>query len=755
MRQSVCRAAAAALLVCLAGPALAQPQPQPADAARWLARLETTDLAGLATQLSRPGETWPALGGAPVPLAIRIHQKIKEAEGEAAPGPDETGPRVRLYADLAKRFRAAGGYSNHVLADTLTMLSVLHLARLLDAYPQRVEECSELWTILDAPALSERIFQEVYRSKVGPRAALPAGSPAQMLATIAGWPPEDLISQGTGALLKVTNPKAFLFRFISTALFGRSALGRWIEFVRKGGRTEDLAAGRGADFDKLFPPDYHRQQPEALGDAGAAAVTSLILMARNPEGQFLSWALDGPRRARQSRFQITERVIGKVNGFRAGFGLTGSPDMRHYYLLEAREPNGSGQTLTTERFRSKLYDGISGISFNRQSTRLAFIGHRAGQAYVVVDGVESSAYDRGTVEDLQFSPDGRHVAFLAQRGGVHFVVADGREGAPQPDVTALAYSPAGELAWMVRRQGLWRMLYRGRESAGYPGVNGPMGITFSPDGRYWAYQMREDGVAGYLSIVEGAASAAYPGWASHKRPVFSADNRRVLFEGTANPDGVEVQIAELGNPPRPPFVATGTAVHVTADLRRVAVVDRIPGPPGGKSTHRLNIDGRRWEMQSQTEPLFQFSPLGTRFTLKGDELLIDGRIEGEAGETGPWSATVFSPDDRSFAYVRSIRTGATPKHVVVRDGKPVHTVGLSGGEPAHLTFSPDGRRLAYVVPKGPGYAALAVDGEEAPPIFDYVPYNSRLVFDAPNRFHTLACRNGEVIQVDVTWPAEW
>ena len=762
MRRSCVRSAA--LLVCLFDTVAAQ-RPQQQPTAKWLARLQATDLAGLAAQLARPGETWPALGRVPIPLASRIHQKIKDAEGSQPPRPEEIGPRVRLYADLARRFRSSGGYANQVLADTLTILSVLHVARLLDGDPQRAGECLALWTSLDPPALTERIFQDAYRAKVGAGEPLEAASPAQMLETmkrlgegdIMGWPPEDVIfSQGTGALLAVTSPKAFLYRFSSTALLGRSALRRWIEFVQKGGRTEDLAAGRIEDFEKLFPTDYGRRLPETFGpfplDADAGVVAGFIRMARNPQGPpFLSWALDGPRRAAQSRFQVTERVIGKVSGFRTGFGINGSPDMRRYHLLEASKPDGSGQSLVTERGRSRLYDGIHGISYNRQATRLAFIGHRAGQAFVVVDGVESAGYDRGTVYDLQFSPDGRHVAFLAQRGGDHFLVVDGRESAPQPDLCGLAYSPAGELAWMARRQGLWRMVYRGEESAGYPAVNGPIGITFSPDGRSWAYQMSDDSANGDLTVVEGAVAVAYRSGRLRRRPVFSADGRLVLFEMDAGPDQVEVRIAQLGTSSTArPRTTTGTAVHVSADLQRVAAVDRIPGAPGGKRTHRVTIDGRRWEMQSQTEPIFQFSPLGTRFVLKGDTLLIDGQSVGSPGETGPWSEVLFSPDDRSFAYVRSIP--GTPGSGVVRDGKQIQSnENADGGNFSHLTFSPDGRRLAYVVPKGPGYVALAVDGEEAPPIFDYVPYNARLVFDAPNRFHTIACRNGEVLQVDVTW----
>ena len=67
-----------------------------------------------------------------------------------------------------------------------------------------------------------------------------------------------------------------------------------------------------------------------------------------------------------------------------------------------------------------------------------------------------------------------------------------------------------------------------------------------------------------------------------------------------------------------------------------------------------------------------------------------------------------------------------------------------------MAFSPDSRHLAYAVPHG-GHWALAVDGEEAIPTYDFIPLFSQLVFDAPNRFHTIAVRDGSVLLVELSW----
>ena len=48
-------------------------------------------------------------------------------------------------------------------------------------------------------------------------------------------------------------------------------------------------------------------------------------------------------------------------------------------------------------------------------------------------------------------------------------------------------------------------------------------------------------------------------------------------------------------------------------------------------------------------------------------------------------------------------------------------------------------------------AAVAVGGEEALPIYDFIPYQSRIVFDSPQKLHTIAVRNGEVLLVELSW----
>jgi hypothetical protein len=129
------------------------------------------------------------------------------------------------------------------------------------------------------------------------------------------------------------------------------------------------------------------------------------------------------------------------------------------------------------------YDGVGILLFSPDSHRTAYTGRRDGQWYLVLDGVESQAFEqmedssqfspdsrqflwiakrRGKyrlVSNLQeqgaeydragkvkISPDSRHVAFFAMRGGVvgnasdnDFIVVDGREGPPYGGIFRLAF----------------------------------------------------------------------------------------------------------------------------------------------------------------------------------------------------------------------------------------------------------------------------------------------------------------------------
>ena len=661
-----------------------------------------------------------------------------------------------MYAELAQRFRAAHGYANYVLADSLHILSILHLGKLAIADRSQAPECSTLLRSLDLPLLAPRVFEEIYQAARGKTFRFDGGTQEAMIAAMeklgdmnGGFPNLRDLNLNTGSLLAQANPVAFLFRLSNTDLRGRGALAQLIEFLQKSGRLEAVDSADVRNYQKVMPADY---TPRLWGilrtSVDMSQVHTLIEEAGDPDATPLEWALDGPRRAAQSQFQVTEVPLGKVEGFEAGFQMGISPDNRRFHAVIKR---GGKEVLATGQRESRAYDRIGAVLYNAQSTRLALVASRNGQQLVVLDGIESVPYDRIDGRDLRFSPDGRRFAFPAERSQQQFIALDGREIGPFEDVLGLAFSPDQQLVYahMFRRNGRWIVLCGNHQSPEYPRISGSRGVTFSPDGKTWTYQAVLKGE--FLNIVDGAQTLTYPGNGNELRakPVFSADGRHVMFPNAGMNGSIEAQFVDVGDPNIKETIHADKVLF-SQDFRHRAAVERA-----ADGTYAVRIDGREWQLGGASAPNVHFSVAGEHFAIqlnaatlgeKESNLLIDGN---PAPAEHRASDFVFSPDGNHWAYTARVQ-GDRVRNIVVRDGKQIHSFSSTGNQ-TRLAFSPDNRHLAYAVAHGPMSWALAVDGEEAAPIYDFLPYDARFVFDSSNALHTIAVRNGEVLLVELTW----
>ena len=267
-----------------------------------------------------------------------------------------------------------------------------------------------------------------------------------------------------------------------------------------------------------------------------------------------------------------------------------------------------------------------------------------------------------------------------------------------PDSLHLSYAAKDErgfVAVLDEREGPAFEYLGNSERAGYSNT-----IVFSPDSRRMAYVASREGErGGQFAVIDGRESKVYGRVGG---VVFSENSRHVAYGGSMS-------------------CRDGYDPDAGCDGPRFAVVDgrRIPGedvvflgfePKGeafayqaGKegSEHRVVLsDGRTGPLVRRIEQ-FRFAPDGRHFAyLAGDEILgfrvfKDGTVVGEHhrienGSIQVWNLT-FSQDGRRLAYI--VTTGTFEQFVVV-DGHPqkrYNHVGLDT-----LVFSPDGRSLAYV-----------------------------------------------------------
>jgi hypothetical protein len=449
-------------------------------------------------------------------------------------------------------------------------------------------------------------------------------------------------------------------------------------------------------------------------------------------------------------FRVTERQIGRIDGFnQSSYGMWFSPDNRRFHTIIER---AGKQVVYTERGESRPFARVwlESFVYSPQNTRFAFVASTGEGEVVVLDGVEGRTYERISYrfqKRIRFSADGQHFAYVGTRGQQDYLVLDGRELGSFDVVEALTFAPDQQLAYAACRNGQCNVVYGPHRSKSYEGIG--MGIAFSPDGRSWAYQATLKGQ--HYNIAKGASSFNYccgnPPWG--EGPIFSSDGRRILFL-TQGGDHQLIDLDRKGSLRTRYF--RGGERFFGPDLRTWATVE-VLDRGSASQTCRVAIGDSRWQIDSRARCVVDFTPDGKHFVIRADSqnTRIDGnaipsthRVDNELSR-----AVEFSPDGSSYAYEAAVMPFGQ-RSIIVRDGKEIHSFNFairSNG----VSFSPDSRHVAYVAAHGPLNGAIAVDGQEASPAHYFFPYRSRIVFDAPQRFHTIALRNGEVLLVELSW----
>lgn len=371
---------------------------------------------------------------------------------------------------------------------------------------------------------------------------------------------------------------------------------------------------------------------------------------------------------------------------------------------------------------------------------------------------------------LRLSPDGARIAYDVTRNeGVHAVI-DGKEGPPYPYVTLVSSADGFHFGYIGRgptgkgvivREGSSPLgpfdyagdLFLSRDGSRWAArwshakksvlvVDGrevtESGISFqcfSPDSQHLFFTSRKDDLV--QVVVDGKAQKVY---AKLTTIAFSGDGRHYVYGAQDAPgqwviviDGAEagkVNVDELANP-RVSDDARHTAFAARlADGRECAVIDGTAQKPYRRliigDPPVLSADGRRFAYPAMLPD-------------KTGVMVCDGR------ESKPWgsaSLPTFSPDSKTFAYVRLARTGGkTGARLIVNDAE-------TGNE--YLTvrkvaYSPDSGRVAMIARDDRGWIPV-FDGAEANPCEQILP---NIYFDGNAGFHCFAIRDGKLIRVDV------
>jgi WD40 repeat protein len=411
--------------------------------------------------------------------------------------------------------------------------------------------------------------------------------------------------------------------------------------------------------------------------------------------------------------------------------------------------------------------GCIRASFSSTSKTLAYIGARDGQCFVNLNGIESAG--GSNVVDLCFSPDGSQSAFIGERNGQDFVNLNSKEVCIGDAVANLRFSPNGKhLAYALLRDKAWHVVLDGVESPPYafrPHLDLSLraqapNLVFSENGEHFGYEVCQGDTE--IVVVDGKEI----GRGDVVNLALSPDGSHTAFYR-----GLSKSLEEFLNKPKGEIVVDGqsrrlnaapTSLCFSPDNRSVVCVARpgeelgaptfvwIDGKSGRKYGSGLDDlglvfspDGRRvaYSAYEDNEEQPAMTWIRDKLKLKGHRadcttyVIVDGKERAYPTCLGGLDSLVFSPDSRQWACALEL---TDTNDYAVLNGKRMTTY-KHVQKIGSICFSPDSRHFVMQVTDSDDSGWLVIDGLEEPVNGEWVP-GSRIIFDTPNRLHSLIGR---------------
>lgn len=398
------------------------------------------------------------------------------------------------------------------------------------------------------------------------------------------------------------------------------------------------------------------------------------------------WVLmvDGKEVARGKPWaDVSNGPIVKALGF--------TPGDRHVYMVtNSGDPSAPRAQLHIDGRAGPLVYGDSRFTitpvFSPNGERHVYATRylRGGQAWADALVVDGSLLTNG-LGRAQFSADGRLFMTVVQ-GTQSVVLADGKPYLQVNGGVDLKMAPVGSMVVAIVTErsaaGQVHSLHvdgkrvPGSECRGYY-----MGALVSRDGKHWAARCQDAGYAHWV-MTDGKKGAQYQGitavdFTLDGRPVYGAmmNGKHFVIVGEEEygpynaVDHGQIGMRDMGGAAPETAAARVIGNHVAFDAVPVA---------GNGFDRVVVIDGKTFTARQATHPV----------------------VSAETGR-------------------HAFLAGNAPLHDVFVDGQPVSGVRLAGeqtqiqGRP-RVTFSPDGKHIAFPARLGDMQAAIAIDGKVVP-----------------------------------------
>ncbi len=229
--------------------------------------------------------------------AITLFDKMREFERTQSHNPDTENLRnlFEVYGGLGKILYRSGGYTNLLLLDSMNRCALTRLTHFLVNHPQDYEKCQPYLDRLQIPRLSLEEFRSLLSEESSIQDASEQIENIQkvgILNFVIGIEPNKpnlknlkLMDTRTTFLLKEGDYRALLGRLIDPLRIYKIGLPGMIEYLKRGGRFEDIGmyAGNMSLFRNLMGESLQEFRLELTGDKrfGPVNLSGLIRMFKD------------------------------------------------------------------------------------------------------------------------------------------------------------------------------------------------------------------------------------------------------------------------------------------------------------------------------------------------------------------------------------------------------------------------------------------------------------------------------------------
>jgi WD40 repeat protein len=331
------------------------------------------------------------------------------------------------------------------------------------------------------------------------------------------------------------------------------------------------------------------------------------------------------------------------------------------------------------------------------SLRFAVPAKQGKRWVLVVDGNEKKLFDG--IESVLVSPGGQHVVFSAKRDEKWVKMLDDKELGPAFDELGGGFwfwgaAELGRYAYAAKRGKKWLIVADSKEGLEYEEVGRPV---FNSDGHHLAYRAKNT-KNGEVIVVDGKEQAEFREVGA---PHFSPDGQHLAYWA---------KIAKKHE----------TIVLDGKEGPQFEKVSRPHFSPDGKRIAYIASRGKRKIKQRDSE--FYFVP---------QVVVLDGNEGPEFEEV---SNPVFSPDGQHLAYQGKRPTYEGHKDVLILDGTEKAEFQYAGGLPV---LSPDSQHIAYVGWEKGSFVGFLdgkrLDGAKSPGAWRNVEFSEEINFSPDSK----------------------